>query len=237
MAIKINPKLKPEALKQDFQTTGRLHIHDFLEPKDADTLHDLVAGCKLFKFKYNDGDKEVWVDPLELKSMPDPQMQDMVNKVFNSAMARNFQYTYYACPLSKETLKANQALSPFKEVVAFLGGKDLKAFIKALGGGDYKNASAEAIWHKTDSFQTTGDGQRKGENRLFGFSLDLSRDWDADWGGNRFFRGKKGEVEEVYPSAFNSLTLFKVPTRQSLATVTGYSKGLLLSISGWFLAD
>lgn len=235
MAIKINSKLKTENLKKDFQAKGRIQVADFLDTKDADTLHDLVAGCKLYKFKYNEGEKETWVDPGEIKNMPETKLQDMGNKIYNAAMNRDFQYNHYSVPLTNEKLSAKEALAPFKDVMAFLNGKDMKAFIKGLAGEAYKDAIAEAIWHKTDSFQTTGDGSHKGENRVLGFSLDLSRDWDVDWGGNRLFRGKKGDVEDLYPSLFNSLTLFKVPQKQSLSLITGYSKGLRLSISGWLL--
>lgn len=233
MAIKINPKLDPKALKNEFQAKGRIQIKDFLTTKDAATLHDLVAGCQLYKFKYNEGDKEFWVDLGELNSMTDRRVRDMGNKIYNKAMDRDFQYSIYACGLNEDNFKNHKPLEVFKDVPSFFDGKDMKTFIKGLTGDDYHAASAEAIWHKPDSFQTTGNGYRKGEKRVFGFALDLSRDWDADWGGNRFFRGEKGEVEAVYPSAFNSLTVFKVPTRQSISTVTGYGRGLNLSISGW----
>ena len=43
MAIKINPKLDPKALKNEFQAKGRIQIKDFLTTKDAATLHDLDA--------------------------------------------------------------------------------------------------------------------------------------------------------------------------------------------------
>lgn len=235
MAIKINSKLKTETLKKDFQAKGRIQIADFLDSKNADSLHDMVAGCQLYKFKYNDGDEEIWIDPVKLKNFPEPKLQEMGNTIFTNAMNRDFQYNYYACPLTEEKLSSKEALAPFKEVMAFLNSADMKAFIKALSGDSFKDASAEAIWHKTDSFQTTGEGTRKGEKRLFGFALDLSRDWDVDWGGNRFFREENGEIADLFPSLFNSLTLFRVPQKQSLSMITGYSKGLRLSISGWLL--
>ncbi|MEE8296082.1 MAG: hypothetical protein V3R64_10255, partial [Sphingomonadales bacterium] len=149
MAIKINSKLKTETLKKDFQAKGRIQIADFLDRKNADSLHDMVAGCKLYKFKYNDGDEEIWVDPVKLKNFPEPKLQEMGNTIFTNAMNRDFQYNHYACPLTEEKLAAKEALAPFKDVMVFLGGKDMKAFIKVLTSESYKRASAEAIWHKT----------------------------------------------------------------------------------------
>lgn len=237
MALKINPALKKKDLASQFQAKSRLQVENFLDPKDAEKVFEMVNSCRHFKFKYNEGDKEVFVKPMELKGMTERRLREFGNRIFNTAQKGQFQYTYYSCPLSRETLSENQKLKPFGEVLDFLDGKDMQNFLKTVTGEKVTGANAEVQWFKTDSFQTTGDGLHRREKRVLGYALEMTKDWNEDAGGVRFFKSKNGEVEDFYIPKFNSLTLFKVPMKNSISYITGYATGLKLSISGWFLAD
>lgn len=237
MALNIDAKHDPKALAKTFQETGRISIPNFLTPDDAEKLGETVAKCQLFKFKYNDGNKTVFVKPMDIREMSDRRTREMGNQIFNAAMSGAFQFAHYACPLDDENVLGRPKLEPFQEVVGFLSGKTMHDFLGAMTGEKLGSLQSEVQWHKTDSFQTTGDGRKKGENRALGFTLDVTRDWQADWGGLRLFKDTAGDITETIVPSFNRLTVFRVPMKQSISYVTGYAKGVMLSVSGWYMAN
>jgi Rps23 Pro-64 3,4-dihydroxylase Tpa1-like proline 4-hydroxylase len=66
--------------------------------------------------------------------------------------------------------------------------------------------------------------------------LNLTKDWRADWGGLLHFVNDNNVIEEVQVPSFNTLALFKVPTRHFVSYVSDYATAKRYAVTGWLFA-
>ncbi|MGH8398608.1 MAG: 2OG-Fe(II) oxygenase family protein, partial [Gammaproteobacteria bacterium] len=63
--------------------------------------------------------------------------------------------------------------------------------------------------------------------------LNLTKDWQADWGGLLQFLGEDGKVVDTFFPSFNSLMLFQVPMWHHVSYVTPFAGHGRYAITGW----
>jgi len=234
MPITLSKKLDTKKLAKAFKETGRLQIPDFLEPKAAEEVFSALTLKTPWQITYNEGKRAKWLDPKDVEVKIGRRIREMTNMIFESAAKGDFQYVRNA-----RLLKENQTgMRPLEQTLVdaydFLTGKEILGLIKAVTGAAVKRADAEAHWYQNDHFQSRGDGRETGGKPLVGFSLNMARDWLAEWGGNTFFYGKGGDIEEVFVPAFNTLEIFSIPASHSIGLVAPFAQKFRVSITGTF---
>ena len=105
-----------------------------------------------------------------------------------------------------------------------------------LAHGELVMVGAQATRYLPGQFLRLHDDHHAVENRRYAYVVNLSRDWEADWGGMLHFVAADGSVEEVFMPRFNSLSLFRVPHRHFVGLVSPWAKQPRLAITGWWHA-
>lgn len=123
-------------------------------------------------------------------------------------------------------------------VVDFLNSPEFIEFAKELTGDTkIRMVSAIAARYRSGHFLRLHDDKAHDEDRAYAYVINLSRNWQADWGGLLMFQGKDGAVEETFVPRWNSLSLFKVPQPHIVSQVTPWALDARYSITGWFRRD
>jgi Rps23 Pro-64 3,4-dihydroxylase Tpa1-like proline 4-hydroxylase len=234
MSITLNKNLDTKQLAKAYKGKKRLQIPDFLEASEADQLYEVLTLKTPWQITYNDGKKAIWIDVKEMENKIGRRIREMTNLIFGNATKGDFQYIRYA-RLLKENQTGMRPLDPvLVEIYDFLNGKDVSGFIKAVTGKSIKEADAEAHWYNNDNFQTVGDGVHLSAKASIGFTLNLAKNWRADWGGITLFTGQDQHIAEVFIPKFNSLEIFEIPTNHFISMVTHYAGDFRISIAGSF---
>ncbi|MGH8162377.1 MAG: 2OG-Fe(II) oxygenase [Gammaproteobacteria bacterium] len=72
------------------------------------------------------------------------------------------------------------------------------------------------------------------DNRRAAYVFNLTRDWQADWGGQLQFLHDDGGVEQSWVPGFNTMSLFSVPVWHCVSCVAPFATAPRLAITGWF---
>ncbi len=120
-------------------------------------------------------------------------------------------------------------------VVDFLNSPDFIAFARELtGDAGIRMVSAIGARYRSGHFLRLHDDHSREEERAFAYVINLSRAWQADWGGLLQFVDEAGNVSETFTPHWNSLSLFQVPQRHQVSPVAPWAGDDRYSITGWF---
>ena len=120
-------------------------------------------------------------------------------------------------------------------VVDFLNSPAFLEFARELTGDKaIRMVSAIAARYRQGHFLNQHNDKAGDEDRAFAYVINLSRDWQADWGGLLQFLGEKQDVVETFTPHWNSLSLFRVPQAHQVSLVSPWAREDRYSITGWF---
>lgn len=120
-------------------------------------------------------------------------------------------------------------------VVDFLNSSPFIEFARELTGDNaIRMVSAIAARYRPGHFLKLHNDKAGDEDRAFAYVINLSRDWQSDWGGLLQFLDDKQNVTETFTPHWNSLSLFRVPQLHQVSLVAPWAKKDRYSITGWF---
>ncbi len=120
-------------------------------------------------------------------------------------------------------------------VVDFLNSPEFIAFTHELTGDrDIRMVSAIGARYRPGHFLKMHNDKSGEEDRAFAYVINLSRDWQADWGGLLQFLDDRQNVTETFTPHWNSLSLFRVPQMHQVSLVAPWAREDRYSITGWF---
>jgi Rps23 Pro-64 3,4-dihydroxylase Tpa1-like proline 4-hydroxylase len=126
---------------------------------------------------------------------------------------------------------------PLHAVLEFFNGPQFLEFIRRFTGDrELAMVGAQATRYLPGQFLRMHDDRHDDENRRYAYVLNLSRDWQADWGGLLHFVDADGGAREAFLPRFNSLSLFKVPAQHFVGLVAPWAQQPRLAITGWWHA-
>lgn len=120
----------------------------------------------------------------------------------------------------------------------YLNSPPMLEFVhQVTGHADIGKADAQAtrylpghfLRRHNDTIQDDPDDVRRAA-----YVFNLTRDWEADWGGLLQFLGEGDRVEEAWTPAYNALVLFSVPSWHCVSCVAPFATEPRLAITGWF---
>ena len=233
----INPCLDPDTLAATFREQNQVVIDQFLAPETAETLHRFFA---------DEMPKEWWT----VTSRPHISGQDkphfirniehnahLIRDSFDAATAAcargEFAY-HFMRTQSNHYDRCDCAECRFR---AFLGSGELLDFISEVTNRA-RDGIRESFASRYDpgSFLAPHDDANNGS---LTFVLQLTKNWQSQWGGLLHFLDDEGSVvQDVLVPAYNSLLLFDLPAdrgrRHCVSQVAPDVPELRLSYTGWF---
>lgn len=222
----INPELDFSPFQRQLAQRGRVQIPGFMEPAAAAALADCLR------------DQVPWAT-FE-RGQPDAPPWPPGDARYDAAYARaregfHFVYDRYLLVEARKAgrdpgLLVHAVLELFNSE-AFLG------FIRQLtGDASLAAVGAQATRYLPGEFLRQHDDRHEAEARRYAYVLNLSRNWQADWGGLLHFLDADGQPVDTFLPRFNSLSLFKVPAAHFVGLVAPWAAEPRLAITGWWHA-
>jgi len=236
VTIQLNPSLDAAALARDYAVKKRLQLHDFLDPASArsvvDALHELPWGLA-----YNDGATVHQVSPDRVAAMTDREGSQIMAGI--QARARTqYQFLYAFFPTLAAYISPTSPRFRIFDFFEFLNSGPVLQFIRQLTGLDQiKWADAQATWYRPGHFLKGHTDEDPSTGRVAAYVMNLSSDWERDWGGFLQFFDSNDNIEQAFKPSFNTLNIFTIPQLHSVSMVSTYVQAERLAVTGWFRND
>lgn len=222
----INNQLDIAPSQRLLASQGRVQVRDFLQPAAAERLADCLR-------------REVpWVTAERGQPDSPPWTGDVLRERMPAAYrraAQDFHFVYDRY-LMVEALKAGRDPGlVLHAVLQFFNSPEFLGFIRDFTGDrELAMVGAQATRYLPGQFLRTHDDRHEEEGRRYAYVLNLSRDWQADWGGLLHFVDAEGGAHDAFLPRWNSLSVFKVPARHYVGVVAPWAQQPRLAITGWW---
>ena len=236
MMIKLNPDLQSAKLTLDYGTKKRLQIAEFLDPESAQQVYQSLDELP-WGMIYNDGPISHQLSPEQVAGMDD-QEADKITAGIQERAQTQFQFLYAFYPIHHAYLLPTSPRYRIFDFFEFLNSPAVLDFIRGLTGiNQIRWADAQATWYRPGHFLTAHDDGDPVRGRAVAYVMNLSPEWDRDWGGFLQFFDASGNIEQAFKPAFNALNIFTVPQLHSVSMVSTYVTERRLAVTGWFRTD
>lgn len=234
--IRLNPDLDVAALAAAFAVNRRLHLPAVLAGPSANAVADVLEAETRWKTTVAAGGGFFEL-PLHGRVAEDPSKQAWLDEAAVDGSSPLTQYIFDTRRLGLDRVgldDGREGQDAADAVVDWLNSPEALSFLRAVTGDDRIDlCDAQASRYRPGHVLTAHNDVSAGKNRLYGYVLNFSRGWQADWGGNLVFYGSDGHIEHGWVPAFNALNLFVVPTRHAVTQVASFAARDRLSIVGW----
>lgn len=234
--IRLNPDLDPRTYAEVYQRDGVVQISDFLHPDSAAWLYETLRTATPWSLALSTRSGGKLVSPDEIRELGHAGLAPMVQDVLAQA-GLGFAFVYLSYAIIPALLAGREPGHATHAFVEFANSHEFVAFGKVVTGEQtITKIDAQATWFRPGDFLNLHDDTGEGERRA-AYTLGLSPDWRADWGGQLLFHDKAGDILRGFKPGFNVWTLFKTPQWHSVAPVAAYATERRLSITGWLRDD
>ncbi|CAN5236313.1 hypothetical protein BH09PSE1_BH09PSE1_06830 [soil metagenome] len=234
--IRLSPDLDVAALAGAFAVGKRLHIPGVLAADSAGAVADVLEAETRWKTTVAAGGAFFEL-PLNGRVAEDPAKQSWLDEAAVDGSNPLTQYIFDTRRLGLDRVgldDGRDTQDAADAVLEWLNSPECLDFLRAVTGDDRIDlCDAQASRYRPGHVLTAHNDVSAGKNRLYGYVLNFSREWRADWGGNLVFYGPEGHIEHGWVPAFNALNLFVVPTRHAVTQVASFAARDRLSIVGW----
>lgn len=236
-AIRLNPALDARAYAETFAREGIVQVPDFLTPDSAERIEAALKTATPWGLSLTDASgKGDWLSPEALQALGRDGVATRAREALTGARA-GFAFSFLSYPIIKALLEGRDPGHPTHALVQLLNGPEARDFCAAAAGETgITKIDAQATLFRPGDYLTLHDDTGVGERRA-AYTIGLTRDWRADWGGQLLFHDEAGDVTRGLAPGFNVLTLFRTPKWHSVATVAPYAGTPRLSITGWLRDD
>jgi Rps23 Pro-64 3,4-dihydroxylase Tpa1-like proline 4-hydroxylase len=214
---------------------GRVRIAAALDPALADRLHDTLAAMRDWDLAIGDraGARLVAAPQIRDRAHRD----DLVRGVAADARG-TYAFAYDSCMMVERYLQRAEPGHLLHAMVERLHDPAVLAFVQRLtGDAAIRRVLVQATRYLPGHFLRRHDDiNDPGQDRRYAFVINLSRGWQADWGGLLQFLDRDGEVIDTLLPTFGSLTLFRVPQSHAVSQVAPWAESPRYALTGWFMA-
>lgn len=231
----LNPSLDLPALADAYKAKNRIQIRDLLQPVPADDLHKVLAQTTPWKLVYYDQGNVVTLSPEELQALPPQDRAQRIAAVYSNARS-SFGFIYQAYLIAENYAQKRFPGHPLHSVFAFINSAPFVNLVRKVSGIEtITGADGQATLYLPGHFLNSHNDKIAGHKRRVAYVLNMSKNWNPDWGGLLQFYDAEKSVEQVFVPRFNSLTLFTVPQDHAVTAVAPYAPHGRFAITGWFV--
>ncbi|MEO8367511.1 MAG: 2OG-Fe(II) oxygenase family protein [Pseudoxanthomonas sp.] len=229
----INNDLETSPYRARLLSQGRVQIPGFLQEPSAQRLHDCLR------------DEVPWTTAVRTDKPLPPELDgpgaadgarhQQILQCLYERSRDDFEFVfdrYRMIDARRDGLDPGLVLHV---VVDFLNSPPFLEFARELTGDSaIRMVSAIAARYRPGHFLKMHNDKSGEEDRAFAYVINLSHDWQADWGGLLQFLDDSQNVVETFTPHWNSLSLFRVPQMHQVSLVAPWAKQDRCSITGWF---
>ncbi|MEP6389610.1 MAG: 2OG-Fe(II) oxygenase family protein [Halioglobus sp.] len=225
---------KPDLYADTYASLGRISIPNFLTPDSAAQLHNCLATQDTWNlvFTRDGAHVDIGADSLDKWS---PAQRLQFDAIVHQSAERGFQYLYKNIPIYDIYHKNLLPGHLFNQLFEFLNDSEFLNFARQLTRHpEVSFCDAQATCYEAGHFLTCHDDATEGKNRIAAFVLNMTPDWNPDWGGALQFYDDQDNIEAGFKPSYNTLNVFQVPRRHAVGIVAPFAIGSRFSITGWF---
>lgn len=224
-----------ETWRRKLAQQGRVQVPGFLQEDAAERIHHCLREEVRWTLAERIDGKPKTTDADTYEAMSGQQRQVLYAQAY--ARARDgFQFVYDSYMLVRAQKEGRDAGLMLHVVLDFLNSNEVLDFASwFLGVPGIVAANAQATRYLPGQFLTRHEDENREENRVAAFVINLSKDWNPDWGGLLQFHDDRGGVGETLLPRWNSFSVFRVPQPHSVSLVAPWARQPRLAITGWFL--
>ncbi len=232
----LNPALDRAALAERYRQKNRIQIREALSEGAANDLFDILTRNTEWSLVWREADGHVETKRLpEMAAMPPQQRTQIINAIYARAREQ-FAFIYQANLMAENYASGRNPGHPLHRVFESLNGPDFIDLIRAVTGIEtIVKADAQATLYGPGHFLNTHDDKIAGHKRRVAYVLNMTQNWNPDWGGLLQFYDDDGGVEDAFVPRFNTLSLFTVPQSHAVSYLPPFAPARRLAITGWFI--
>ena len=231
----INDALDLNRHRQQLVQRTRVQIPDFLQPEAAEAIHRCLREDTPWALAERSSGVSRTLDAAAYATMAEPERRALLEKAY-AAARDGFQFSYDSYMIVR-AVKEGWTPNLLHGVLEFLNSPEFLAFARRLTGEPGINAvTAQGTRYRGGQFLTRHEDQEVNEGRVCAFVINLSRDWDSDWGGLLQFHDEHKRLVDTFVPYWNTLSLFRVPQAHTVSLVSPWAGADRLAVTGWFLA-
>jgi SM-20-related protein len=228
------PDLDIDAAAASMAATGRARVEGVLASADAVALHQSLASDPIAWRRSLDNPANVDVTVELFESQPIEEQRRLVDRVHAQA-TDDFQYLFDRYRIGAAR-RAQEPTPAALDAAYDLFNKPAYLDLARRLTGDDRIAyvDAQATRYLPGHFLNAHDDRNDAAGRLYAYVLNLTPDWQAEWGGLLMFMDAPDSVTEVFVPRFNTLNIFQVPQAHAVSMVTPFAGAPRYSITGWW---
>lgn len=230
----INPELNLPSLAEQFARDGMVQVEQALRPRVAEILHDCLATKVPWSLAFRDGSgpRKLWSE--ELAGMAKASLEALDQEILQIARSE-FQFRYDSFMMVTAYKEKRHPELVLHRVIEQINSQAwLQTFREITGYKEIRRADAQATRYVAGHFLRRHNDLNEDDGRLCAYVINLSRHWQADWGGLLQFLDQSGEVYRTLMPRFNTISLFRVPADHCVSPVAAFATGARYAITGWF---
>lgn len=230
----INNALQCGPYRAELARETRTQILDFLQPDAVDALFQCLCRDVPWQLAEHDNGESTTLAASVYGALSVSERAQRLQLAYDKAR-HGFQFAYESYPMIEAAKQGKDPNLLLHVVLEFLNSLEFLQFARWLTADpSIERVSAQATRYRSGHFLTAHDDQVASEGRQFAYVINLTRRWQADWGGMLHFLAHDGEIAASYLPRHNSLSLFRVPQMHVVSLVTPWAMEDRYAITGWF---
>lgn len=229
----LNPNLDIPRLAADFKLKHRIQIPEVLLPEAAERLYQCLLREVPWGIAYIDGEQSRLLEAANISSFTQTDWLTLNDRVQMRA-ADKFQFIYNSYMMITAYKEKRDPGLILHTVVEFINAPPFLNLMRQVSGIPHiMMADAQATRYTAGHFLKKHNDSVVNQSREVAYVLNLTKNWQADWGGLLHFMDDDGKVTETFFPSFNSLVLFQVPMWHQVSYVAPFAAHGRYAITGW----
>ena len=236
----IDPRFDPAPWCALLQRDRRVQVENFLQPEVAERLRACLQTEVPWTLALRDADGARTIDHPTYAAMQAPAVAALLEATAVGARAGDreagFRFAYDSYMMVSAYTQGRDPGLLLHRVLELFNTLEYIALMQSLtGDARVRRVNAQATRYRRGHFLRWHTDIDSNEGRLYAYVLNLSREWNADWGGLLQFIDDDGRVLDTFLPRWNTLSLFAVPAGHAVSLVAPWAAADRLAITGWLL--
>lgn len=218
-----------------YSIESRVQVRDFLSPKAAAAVSDALSQDMPWALTWMRDEEAAHARESDLLHAAVEERILLKQQIIEQAR-RGFQFSYFSCQMSPQALAQLSPGHTLREIASRMVSHEFLDAVKAVvGDPDVRGMNANLTRYDAGQFLRRHDDSGTQEPRVAAYVLNLSVDWEPDWGGLLQFVDGNRNVIKTFTPHYNSLVVFKVPQSHIVSYVAPFATRSRLAITGWVI--
>ncbi len=233
----LDPMLDAARLARQFKEQGYLQIENGLRPEVAARLHRCLAEEVPWSIAYHDEEGAKTITHADFERLS-PAEQDAFWARISSRAETGYQFVYDTYMMISAYLQKSHHALILNRIVEQVNSQPWLEFWRIVTGDrEIIKTYVQASRYIAGYYLKNHNDYDAGQDRRFAVVINLSRNWEAHWGGLFQALDDKGDVKLTLTPKFNSINMFKIPAPHCVSPVADYVTAERLALVCWLRAD